>query len=47
MAAREKLTHATASDATPDVNVSRDRRGQRMPFSANISFEPLALRGLP
>lgn len=35
MAAHEKLTHATASDATPDFNVSRDRRGRRMPFSAN------------
>ncbi len=35
VAAHEKLTHATASDATPDFNVSRDRRGRRMPFSAN------------
>ena len=30
--AREKPAHATASEATPEVNVSRDRRGRRMPF---------------
>ena len=45
MADREKLTHATASDAAPDINVSRDRRRRRM-FSAQTIFEPLgAMRG--
>ena len=30
--AREKLAHASASDAAPEVNALRDRRGRRMPF---------------
>ena len=39
MAASAKLP-ATASDAAPDVNVSRDRRGRRC-FSAQKILEPL------
>jgi hypothetical protein len=36
--AREKLAHASASDAGPNVNVSRDRRGRRMPFQRKSIF---------
>jgi hypothetical protein len=36
--AREKLAHASASDAAPEVNVSRDRRGRRMPFQRKSIF---------
>jgi hypothetical protein len=36
--AREKVTDATASDAAPNANVSRDRRGRRMPFQRKSIF---------
>ena len=36
--AREKPAQATASDAAADVNVSRDRRGRRMPFQRKSIF---------
>ncbi len=35
--ARERPAEATASDA-PNVNVSRDRRGRRMPFQRRSIF---------
>jgi hypothetical protein len=36
--AREKAADATASLAAPDVKVSRDRRGRRMPFQRRSVF---------
>jgi len=36
--AREKATQANATEAAPEVNVSRDRRGRRMPFQRKSIF---------
>ena len=36
--AREKPPEATASDAALGVNVSRDKRGRRMPFQRKSIF---------
>jgi hypothetical protein len=36
--AREEPPAATASDAAADVNVSRDKRGRRMPFQRRSVF---------
>jgi len=36
--ARAKPAEGTASDAAPDVNVSRDRRGRRKPFQRRSVF---------
>jgi hypothetical protein len=36
--ARDKPADATAIDAAPEVNVSRDRRGRRKPFQRRSIF---------
>ena len=36
--AREKPAEATASGAVRDINISRDRRGRRMPFQRRSIF---------